>query len=47
MKKYFVPMLIILGFIGMAINIQWDKDSVKAFITGGVLTWMAMKFFKM
>lgn len=46
MKKYFWIAIFVCCFIGMAINIEWGKDSIKAFVTGGVLTWMAMRFCK-
>lgn len=44
MNKYLGLLVIVAAFIGMAINIQWDKESIKAFITGGVLVWMGMRF---
>lgn len=44
MNKYLGLIVVVAVAIGMAINIQWDKESIKAFITGGVLVWMGMRF---
>ncbi len=46
MEKYFWIVIVVCCFIGMAINIEWDKDSIKAFVMGGILVWMAMRFCK-
>lgn len=46
MKNITSLLIIVVCFISMGMNIEWGKESVKAFITGCVLTWAAMKFFK-
>lgn len=43
MKYWGKYVLAIAVFITMGVNIDWNKESIKAFITGGVLTWMAMR----
>lgn len=45
MKKILYIMLIALCLISMGLNIEWNKESIKAFVTGGVLMWLAMRFF--
>ncbi len=46
MKNIISILIIGVGLVSLGMNIEWSKESVKAFITGGVLTWMAVKFFK-
>ena len=46
MKKYILAVMLMLGVLCMAINIDWNKEAVKAFITGGVTVWMVMKFYR-
>lgn len=46
MKNILSILIIVACLISMGMNIEWDKESVKAFITGCVFTWMAIKFFK-
>mgnify|MGYP004531027043 CR=1 FL=1 len=46
MNRYCQLLIILIAFFCMAINIQWDKESIKSFITGGALVWMAMKFYR-
>ncbi|WP_158707092.1 hypothetical protein [Acidaminococcus fermentans] len=38
---------VFLGIVGMAIAIKWDKEAVKAFITGGIFgAWMFYIYLK-
>ncbi len=46
MKNIISILIIVACLASMGMNIEWSKESVKAFITGGVLTWMAIKFFE-
>lgn len=32
--------------VGMMLSIQWDKETVKAFITGGVIVWLALTYWR-
>ena len=45
-KKYILVVPFILSVICMMIGIEWSKEPVKAFITGGVMTWTAMRFYR-
>ena len=45
MKKYILVATLMLGILCMTINIDWNKESIKAFITGGITVWMAIKFY--
>lgn len=45
MKKYLWMVIIVAALIGMCINIDWSKDAVKAFISGGVIVWMTEKLW--
>ncbi len=47
MKKYKWLIVIMISAICMGINIEWNVESIKSFITGGVLMWMAMRFYKL
>lgn len=46
MQKYFWEVFAVLFLVGAALNIAWDKETAKAFITGGIFVWMGTKLFK-
>lgn len=41
-KKIFAVCLI--AIIIACTNIEWSKEAIKAFITGGVASWVVLKF---
>ena len=46
MKKWIKAAFIVFCCIGMALNIEWGKETVKALITGGVTGWMITMLFR-
>lgn len=46
MKKFLCMFFIFAALISMGINIEWSKNAVKAFITGGIIVWMIVKLWK-
>lgn len=41
MRKYLNIIALAACFAGMVICIEWSKEAVKAFISGGVIVWAA------